>query len=265
MTQPLLRFIHISDTHIHPDPDYTKPYAWTTSYKGAQALVRQLNALPFTPDFILHTGDVAYDPDAEAYAACREILSVIKHPVYYVAGNHDESRALQQYLIGTAEPVMPLHYEFEMNGVQVVVADSNGPTTPPAGFMTDAQLEWLRTACQPDDPRPLVIATHHIMLPVGIPWLDDYMRTTNGEAFHAAILPARERIRGVFFGHVHQNLDTLRDGILYSSALSSWTQFMNWPDTTETTTDERAEPGYSVVMVYPNQTYIRRHRFPLPG
>ena len=69
MSEVMLRFIHISDTHIHPDPNYTKDYADITSYAGAKALVEQVNNVPFEPDFVLHTGDVAYDPDPEAYHA----------------------------------------------------------------------------------------------------------------------------------------------------------------------------------------------------
>jgi hypothetical protein len=30
------------------------------------ALIKAVNDVPFAPDFVLHTGDVAYDPDPEA-------------------------------------------------------------------------------------------------------------------------------------------------------------------------------------------------------
>jgi Icc protein len=260
----LIRFVHISDTHISPDPNYTRPGADVTSWAGALALVDQLNNLPFTPDFILHTGDVAFDPYPEAYAACLDILGRVRCPIYYVAGNHDDSPAIQRIMLQRSEPLPTLHYAFEVNGVQIVCVDSNGPVDPPAGYMTDDQLEWLRGQCRPDDERPLVIAVHHNVLPVGVPWLDNFMGIRNGEMFHQAILPARDRIRGVFHGHVHQNIEVIRDGILYSAALSSWTQFHAWPGLAETLTDEGAEPGFSVVTVTETQTFIRRHRFALP-
>lgn len=264
MSDVLLRFIHISDTHIHPDPNYTKDYAEITTYAGAKALVEQINMVPFEADFVLHTGDVAYDPDPEAYFACREILDDIRFPIYYLAGNHDNSVALQQQLMGVENPQHMLYYTEEINGVQLICVDSNGPAEPPSGFITEYQLGWLSGLCTAKDDRPLIIAVHHNVLPVDVPWLDNWMRIKNGEAFHEAILPARDRIRGVFYGHVHQNLDTLRDGILYSSTLSSWTQFHAWPNMERTTSDSSAEPGFSVVTVTANQTFIRRHRYPLP-
>jgi 3',5'-cyclic-AMP phosphodiesterase len=264
MPDPLLRFVHISDTHINADPSYNQTYAHITPYEGAKAMVQELNNLPFTPDFVLHTGDVAYDPEPEAYLTCIEILQEIKYPVYYVAGNHDDNASLQQLLLNRAEPTRSLHYAFEVNGVQIICVDSNGPADPPAGNITGYQLEWLAGLCQAEDERPLIIAVHHNVLPVGVPWLDDFMGLRNGELFHQTILPARHRIRGVFFGHVHQNIDVLRDGILYSSTLSSWTQYHAWPGQTDMVPDSGADPGYSVVMVTAEQTYIRRHRFTVP-
>ncbi|MFW5748395.1 MAG: metallophosphoesterase family protein [Chloroflexota bacterium] len=264
MPETLLTFVHISDTHIHHDPTYTREGADTTSKAGARALVDAINALPFEPAFVLHTGDVAYDPEPEAYQACREILGEIRFPVHYVAGNHDDSRALQNALVQSGEPQDQLHYSFVVNGVEVAVVDSNGPANPPAGYFTDSQLEWVRQICSEPVDRPLVIATHHNPIQVNVPWLDDFMGARNGEEFHRAILPARHRLRGVFFGHVHQNLDFYRDGVLYTSCLSSWMQFQAYPGLERTTSDIGAEPGYSIVMINADGTFIRRCRFPVP-
>ncbi|GAB4515506.1 MAG: metallophosphoesterase [Anaerolineae bacterium] len=257
----LLRFVHISDTHISADPNYTQPYAETTTGQGVQALVEQINNLPFTPDFVLHTGDVAYDPYPEAYATCHAILSQIKYPVYYVAGNHDHAATLQSVMMGTTSPLARLHYTFEVNGVQFIVLDSNGPVEPPAGYVTEDQLSWLNNLCAEKDDRPLVVAVHHNPLSLDVPWLDNFMGIRNSAALHEALYPARHRLRGVFFGHVHQNIDIVRDGIFYSSTLSSWTQFLSYPGMVDTVPDKGAEPGFSVVSISPQQTLVRRWRF----
>ncbi len=260
-----LHFVHISDTHIHPDPTFTGNHADYAPIAGARALVEQINALPFSPDFVLHTGDVAYNPEPELYEATREVLGKIKYPVYYIAGNHDDSAKLQSALMGrnADEIVTPLHYEFEVKGFQFAIVDSNGPAEVPRGFMTDEQLEWLERICSADDNRPLVIATHHNPQ-VGIPWLDDFMGIQNTGAFHNVIKQARGRLRGVFFGHVHQNIEIYREGVLYSSVLSSWCQFQAYPGLVETADDQHAEPGFNVVSLTDNQTFIRHYRFALP-
>ena len=257
-------FIHISDTHIHSDPTYTRNGAPHPSQAGARALVAEINNLNFPIDFVLHTGDVAYDPFEEAYTACKDILGAIKYPVYYVAGNHDASAALQTHMMDQTEPEQHLHYTVDINGFQLIVIDSNGPQSPPAGYVIDPQIEWLHGLCSDrNDTRPLIVATHHNPVNTPIPWLDDYMGMQNSEAFHEALKPARHRLRGVFFGHVHQNIDIYRDGMLYVSTLSSWMQFQAYPGLRRTQDDINAEPGYSIVQMTPYQTFIRRCRYPI--
>lgn len=265
MTEALLRFVHISDTHIHADPDYAPDWASVPPVRSAHRLVEEINALPFTPDFVLHTGDVAYDPDPAAYARARDILTGIRFPVYYLAGNHDDGTMLQRDFLGIDQPAATFDYSFDINGVQVVCIDSNGPAEPPAGYVRPAQLAWLVSICESADPRPLVVAVHHNALPTGIPWLDDYMGMTNGETFHRALMPARHRLRGVFFGHIHQNVQVMRDGILYCSVLSAWYQLHAWPGQTGTAHDDDAEPGFNVVTITRDQTFIRHHRYAPPA
>jgi len=257
----MLTFVHITDTHIHPDVDFVRENE-QPPYKAAVKLVEAVNGLPFAPDFVLHTGDVAYDPLPEAYAHCKTIFGALKYPIHYVIGNHDHSETLQKYLAGVENPTAFYHYEFEANGVQVVVVDSNGPERElPGGHVTETQLQWLSDICSADDPRPLVIAVHHNMIKSGVPWLDGYMITCNGDAFHQAILPAKDRLRGVFYGHVHQNHDLYKDGILYCSAASSWVQFQAYPGMTNTIRDSEAKPGFSVVMIDEDTTFVRRYQF----
>lgn len=256
---PLLRFVHISDTHISHDPGYNLPEARFSPAEGARQLVERLNRLPFTPDFILHTGDVAYDPHPEAYQTARDIFAQLKWPIYYLAGNHDDAAALQSAMIGKpGKADTPFDHTFDMNGVQFVCIDSNGPAAKPAGRLLPKQLEWLDGILSSSDPRPLVVAVHHNVLPTGIPWWDGFMRLQNGEELHELLLKARHRLRGVFHGHVHQAVDQYRDGILYSGVVSSWYQLHSWPGQSDTLGDDDTVPGFNVVTVYPQQTFIRR-------
>lgn len=259
--ETLVRFVHISDTHISADPNYNLGEAAHRPMDGARELVRQINNLPFEPDFVIHTGDVAYDPDISAYEKAKEILSEIKYPVYYLIGNHDDRDMLQRVMFGVEQPRNPFYYEFEFNGVQFVCLDSNAPAKFAGGAVSIAQLEWLDKICRASDNRPLVVCVHHNVLPIGAPFWDEFMRMTNGEEFHRVLLNARSRIRGVFFGHVHMSADTYRDGILYSSVLSSWYQLHCYPGQQGIEGDTEADPGFNVVSVSRAQTFIRRHRF----
>lgn len=261
MSEPMLRFVHITDTHISHEPGYNLPEARYIPATGARAVVAAINNLPFTPDFVLHTGDVIYDPDVQAYELAREIFADCHFPMYYISGNHDHSESLQRVFLRREQIKVPFDYEVEINGVQVVCVDSNGPAKRPAGNVTRLQLEWLNAICRADDDRPLVVAVHHNIAATGSPWWDNFMRMTNGDDFHKALLPARHRLKGVFSGHVHQHVALYQDGILYSHAPSTWYQIHCWPDQDTTLGDRETGPGFNVVTITAAQTFIRRHTF----
>lgn len=265
-----LRFLHISDTHIHPDSTYNKSYGEYSPIIGAKAMVDVIVNLPFTPDLILHTGDVAYDPDPHVYDAVLDVMSPIDVPVYYLVGNHDDGQALQRSLMQRSENDLQeyLHYEFEAKGVQFVCLDSNGPHDPtqPSGSVTSEQLDWLDAICNSDDERPLVVAIHHNVIPMYVPWMDDWMRLENGEAVHEILRQARDRLCGVFYGHCHQNLQTLRDGVLYLSAGSSWCQFTSYPDPSNERIiyNDYTLPSFNMVTITDSMMSVIRHSFEIP-
>lgn len=257
----LLRFVHLSDTHLSADPHYSHADADYPAAAGARAAVRAINALPFTPDFVLHTGDVAYDPDPAAYSAARAILGELRAPVRYLVGNHDDREALQRVLLGRHNPAPKLYEQFECGGVQCILLDSQAPVPGAAGALDQPQLDWLRALCAAPDERPLVVAVHHNALPVGAPFFDTIMRLADGEALHRALLPAARRLRGVFFGHIHQPAETVCDGILYCAAPSTWYQLHSDPGSAEMRPDRGARPGFSVVSIMRDRTAVRRYQF----
>lgn len=263
MSDKGIHFLHISDTHISDDPYYAPDHIHPNI--GAQALIKYIEALRFPIDFILHTGDVAYDPHPETYQLIKNLFAEIKIPIYYVRGNHDHVQALQSVLMQRAEADLQesLYYSVEVAGYQLIVLDSNGPAPLPAGNLIQGQLDWLNTLCQADDTCPLLVAVHHNILPVGVPWLDNWMRALNGEALHEILLQAQHRLCAVFHGHIHQNYQVMRDGILYVSAASSWRQFYAEPGLKEIVPDFSARPGLNLVSLRGRDCSIRQHVFEL--
>lgn len=261
--QPLLTFVHISDTHLHPDPLYKGDYAAFSARRGVEAMIAHINALPFPIDFVLHTGDVLDNPfRAEDYALPRAVLGKITAPLYYLVGNHDRGADFQVGLLGREQSeVTPTYdYTFEVNGVQIICLDSSVPGTH-AGTLNEDQLAWLDRLCTAPDDRPLVVALHHHPLPLGST-LDDII-LTNGEALHAILCKARSRLRVVLYGHIHEGVVTVRDGITYHSALSSWFQTRTWHTQQQILNDPSQTPGFNVVTLTATSTFVRAYRFPV--
>ena len=130
MSDETVYFVQISDTHIGPNEAYSR-YGHL-ALPCAQRLVAIINNLPVAPDFVIHTGDVATDPDPVAYALAAKTFGDLKVPIYYVNGNHDDAQLIKKYLpMGpreyfSADPDK-LCYSFELKGYRFLVLDAQGP------------------------------------------------------------------------------------------------------------------------------------------
>jgi Icc protein len=265
-TTETVYFVHISDTHIGPTPDYSRH--GHEPLPCARRLVEIINDLPTIPDFVIHTGDVVTDPHPDSYRLAAETFAKLNVPIYYVNGNHDTAADIERYL-PMGPKVMASHsgelaYVFEVKGYRFLVLDARGPDEiDPHGLLSEAQLKLARREAQPEG-LPLTVFVHYPCLPVNSSWMDAYMLIINGERLHEALLPARERLRGVFYGHVHQHMETMRDGILYVAAASAFSQFTAWPGEVAPGFDSDHPPAYSFVHLLPKQTIIHQHTFPRP-
>lgn len=234
-----------------------------------QRLVDTINALPIKPDFIMHSGDVVDDPQADAFSLAAKTLSRLEIPLYFVNGNHDSRSGIRKYfsIEGvewlSQDPTL-FSYAFEMKGYRFLILDARGPKTiDPQGQFSQEQFEILNAEIESGE-LPLVIFLHYPILAMDSPWMDRNMRVTNGEQVHQMLLAARDRLRAVFHGHVHQSMQTLRDGIVYIAVDSGLNQFSAWP--LDQTVGHRplALPGFNFVHLMPDQTIIHQHTFPQP-
>lgn len=285
MSDILLRFAHVSDTHIRGelpslpmeekyseemrtfiDEMFTRlpfPQASHTGNEASKKLVQQINNLPFELDFVLHTGDIGSDPrEPSDYEPARAILSKLRYPIYYVPGNHDDPVGVQQVLMGHTDVKTPMDYTFTHNGVQIVCVDSRkaGEIT---GEVTAEQLAWLEATVLGDSDLPLVVAVHHQPYRVGSKYNDRFWME-NGDAFHDIMKRIGHRLRGVFIGHKHVELDAYREGVLYSCVASPFMQFNTWPGVEEAAwVGLDPAVGFSVVTVTSEQTFVRRFHYAL--
>ena len=260
-------FVHMSDSHVGPTADYSRHgYASLPSVRKA---IGHINWLPQQPDFVIHTGDVAADPSAEAYQLARTVFAGLRAPIYYVNGNHDTAAMIREYM-----PMGPLTwadggtgrltYTFDVGGNRFLVLDGRGPDAiDPQGRLSAVELALLETECTVEGP-PLTVFVHFPALRIGSLWMDAHMLLQNGNEAHALLRRAVGRLRGVFHGHIHQSLQTLRDGVTYVSAPSLVAQFTGAPEDDPPRIDHDLPPGFGFVHLLADQTVVRLHTFARP-
>ncbi len=233
----MLEVIHLSDTHFGPDRSHAIRGA--NACDRAEALVAAVNALPFEPDFVVHTGDVANDPDPSAYALAAEVLSRLKAPVYYATGNHDDVPMMRAALaFGPLEPLVPeeegrLCYRIAGAAgerVEFFVMDGKVPPAEgPHGHLSDGQIAAVLDRIT--GTKPVAVFLHFPLTPIGSKWIDARLLVDNGAAFQKALAEkAGDRLRGIFSGHLHRGLALYRDGVLQSGVSSPSCEFTAGPD-----------------------------------
>ncbi len=261
--QPLY-FVHISDTHIGPTKDFSR---WGRySLPNAERVVGVINNLPTLPDFVIHTGDLADDPHPEAYLLAKEAFSQLKSPIYFATGNHDTARDIAANMqMGDYEKLDDdpdrLFFRFMAKGVECLVLDGRGADEiDPHGLLPANQLAYIKkTAHQPGPP--LLIFCHFPAAPMDSPWFDAEMLLLNGDEVHQALIDS-SRLRGYFHGHIHQNMQTMKDGVFYCSVGSTFVQFGGWPHEDHVLFDTEHPPAYSFVHMLPEQIIVHQHTFP---
>ncbi|NJL94411.1 MAG: hypothetical protein HC915_12155 [Anaerolineae bacterium] len=153
----MLRFVHISDTHVGPDATFTL-YEQNT-LASLEALITHLNEeLPFAPDFVLHTGDVIDMPNAASTQLAAQALARLRYPIYYAIGNHDSRAQVRAHLLGQPPSEDPLCYDFVANGVHFIVLDSLRAGEPqPSGELGTAQLAWLAAQLEGSEAQSVAV------------------------------------------------------------------------------------------------------------
>src|SRR5579862_6595604 len=77
-------FVQISDSHMGFNKPANQDVAGTL-----KAAVDKINALPSTPEFLLHTGDISHLSKPEEFDAVDQILKSTGKETFFVPGEHD--------------------------------------------------------------------------------------------------------------------------------------------------------------------------------
>lgn len=265
-TARVLTFLHISDTHISGDPDYHPP--WIPEYmphpnRGVELLLAAIDQLPFAIDFILHTGDVCADPQEADYHCARELLSQFRQPVYLLPGNHDSAEYMEAILHGEAKLHVLRDAHLDLNGYQMVTLNTAGHGDVHAPTLGDEQIVFFADALEAAGDAPTIVAMHHSPMETGVAWLDDHMRIQNGQQIQRILRTHREKLAGVFHGHIHQQTAVQGDGVLYICCPSTWSNLSAYPGLGEGIADPRTPGGFNLVMLRDRRTFVRRFNLPL--
>lgn len=250
MTQPL-RMVQLSDFHLFADRD-GKLLGLNTQLSLERVLDQVCRERP-RPDFVVATGDLSQDGSYQSYQRLKETLTVLDTPIYWLEGNHDKPASMLRALESEAGRVSPC--VAEEGAWTLVLLDSTIPDQVP-GELFDDDLRFLDDALARARGEHVLVCLHHHPVPMGSRWLDTQVVASAEKFFR--VIDAHPRVRGILWGHVHQEYDAVRNGVRLLAVPSTCVQFK--PGSDHFAVDD-ANPGYRWLELWPDgriDTAVRR-------
>ena len=241
VTGDCLELVQITDTHLCRTPGGTLLGMDTDhSLEAVIDLVRRERP---AMDAVLGTGDLSDQGAAESYQRLHAYFDGLTANHFWLPGNHDDLALMQR--AGGSERLCP---ELRGGGWQIIMLDSQIPGEV-GGELGSAQLVLLeqRLAAAVAESLHTLVCLHHQPVKIGCDWLDEQMVADAGAFFER--LDDSPSVRGVLWGHVHQELERDRNGVLLMASPSTCVQFA--PGQTNFKLDDMA-PGYRWLRLHPD-------------
>ncbi|HCH31703.1 MAG TPA: hypothetical protein DE045_02030 [Oceanospirillaceae bacterium] len=212
-----LRIAQITDCHLQAHE--------TTLYKGVNADGHLDQCLAWLQsqaavDLLVLTGDLSHFGSADAYHRLKHKVSAMGIPSIWLAGNHDDSEAMQRVCGQAVQQVRSFGYD----GWQLLTVDTNHAADGQGGgSVSEASLRALEQALIASKEHCVCLFMHHNAVAVNSAWQDDIMLANAAEL--NAIVAAHPKIKAVVCGHVHQQFDQQIGATRYLATPSSAVQF----------------------------------------
>jgi len=211
-----LNFIQISDSHIGFNKEANKDVASTL-----REAVAKINALPVTPSFMLHTGDLTHLAEAEEFDGLGQILKECKvRDIFYVPGEHDVINDNgKQYCERFGKGAKGAGwYSFDEKGVHFIgLVNVMDIKEGGLGVLGRKQLEWLEDDLKGrSSSTPIVLFAH-------VPLWAIYPKWGWGTDDSEEVLGYLKRFGSVTVlnGHIHQIIQKVEGNITFHTAMST--------------------------------------------
>lgn len=252
------KFIVITDTHLVGSGD--KLYGLDPRAR-LDAAVADINTHHADARLAIVIGDLTQHGDPAAYAAFCEAMAPLAMPYVAMVGNHDRRAACLEGI--PQVPRTPDGYAqgFRDEPIGRLVFLDTLDEASHAGRLCAQRLGWLaRTLEETPADRALFLFMHHPPFAIGIDALDE-IALRDSASLADVLRPYRERIRQLFYGHVHRPIAGSWLGIpcVALRGTNHQVELDLSPGAADVATHE--PPAYGIVLVSPDAVVIHAHDY----
>lgn len=191
-------------------------------------------------DLLLATGDITQDGSAQSYQRFLDAVSRIPSPCQWIPGNHDDAVLMHEF--GWQAGLQRAWTD--LGGWRIVLLDSS-VAGQVAGYLDRNQLAQLDEALETAGERHVLVCLHHHPVAIGSKWMEP-LGLQNAEQLWQR-LDAHPQVRGVLWGHIHQQLEQQRGDVRLMASPSTCVQFA--VGSSDFATDDQP-PGYRCLRLY---------------
>ncbi|MEH6575909.1 MAG: metallophosphoesterase [Amphritea sp.] len=243
----------ITDCHLQNDP--AQRYRERDVEASFDAVVADLQHNYPAIDRLLLTGDLVHHGGPAGYQRLLQKIRALELHSHWIPGNHDDATLMQQ-LGGDLN-----RRSFRVPGWGMILLDSTAlPDGRGSGSLADSELEFLLQQLEAFHDSHCLVVLHHNPIPVQSVWQDE-IRLGNSQSFWD-IAERHPQLKGVIFGHVHQEWDIERNGVRVLSCPASSVQFKKHCDAMTLEGDPVLQlPAYRTLALYTDgriETSVKR-------
>ncbi len=237
-----INLIQITDSHLFSDT--SGKLLGLETENSLRAVVEDIGKSD-KGDLILATGDLSQDASDSSYQRFAQHLSSLATPTFWIPGNHDKISVMERSLVG--DNVYP-HKRILVNKWQIILLDTSVDGKV-HGYLADEALEFLHCALKEKSDYFALIVLHHQPVKIDSHWLDGIGLKNNAEFM--ALLALHAQIRGLLWGHIHQEYEQQIGNIKLMATPSTCVQFQPQSQDFEA---GRQAPGYRRLKLMPDGT-----------
>ncbi|KUM25914.1 hypothetical protein AU467_24010 [Mesorhizobium loti] len=240
----MIKVIQITDIHLVPRGTELRRLDPERRFRDC---LEQIEAEHWDAMAVVVSGDLTDSGDRPSYELLRDILADYwLPPVYLTLGNHDRRSTFSHVFPGAVDArTDAVQAQIDLGSQQGLVLDT-WMEGEHAGTLCPQRLDWLAERLRLD-PRPALLFMHHAPLRVALKRIDQIPLLSDNELWET-LAPFRDRVRHIFFGHMHRNVSGSWRGVPFT-VLSGTTHHGMLDFKTEFIRDTILDPFYAVILV----------------
>lgn len=253
-----MKILQITDTHLFAasdnEDDQPMLFGFNT-FESLRHVIELVNKQDVPFDLVVLTGDLSEDETAGSYRRLAELLSSLAKPVYYLFGNHDNSN--MAFEVFSEYPLFKHEREIVLENWLIVLLNSKIDGKQ-EGNLAQEELDRLKSLLNLHSEKHALVCLHHNPINMDPDRFDKYILQNAKEFFSVLDSNVSKNVRGVMWGHVHQEYYSQRRDVTLMATPSTCAQFT--PSETGIKLDYKP-PGYRSLKLHKNgfiETEVRR-------